>query len=105
MKKVVEIIKEIRSTPSRNEKESILLANKDNEILKKVFYLAYDPSINFYIKSIPYEDNWKHGEYFEYDENEEFEILLDVLETIYSRELTGNKAISFLVGVLSERST
>lgn len=105
MKKVVEIIKELRSTSSRNEKESILLANKDNEILKKVFYLAYDPSINFYIKSIPYEDSWKHGEYFEYDENEEFEILFDVLETIYSRELTGNKAISFLTGVLSERST
>lgn len=105
MKKVVDIIKELRSTPSRNEKESILLANKDNETLKKVFYLAYDPSINFYIKNIPYEDNWKHGEYFEYDENEEFEILFDVLETIYSRELTGNKAISFLTSVLSERST
>lgn len=105
MKKVVEIIKELRETSSRNEKESILLANKDNETLKKVFYLAYDPSINFYIKSIPYEDNWKHGEYFEYDENEEFEIMFDVLETIYSRELTGNKAISFLTGILSERST
>ena len=50
MKKVVEIIKELHSTPSRNEKESILLASKDNETLKKVFYLAYDPSINFYIK-------------------------------------------------------
>lgn len=105
MKKVVDIIKELRSTSSRNEKEAILLANKDNETLKKVFYLAYDPSINFYIKSIPYEVNWKHGEYFEYDENEEFEIMFDVLETIYSRELTGNKAISFLTGVLSERST
>ena len=104
MKKVVEIIKELRQTSSRNEKEAILLANKDNEILKKVFYLAYDPSINFYIKSVPYEDNWKHGEYFECDENEEFEIMFDVLETIYSRDLTGNKAISFLTGVLSERS-
>lgn len=102
---ICEIIKELRSTSSRNEKEAILLVNKDNETLKKVFYLAYDPSINFYIKSIPYEDNWKHGEYFEYDENEEFEILFDVLETIYSRDLTGNKAISFLTGVLSERST
>ena len=104
MKKVVDIIKELRSISSRNEKEAILLANKDNEILKKVFYLAYDPSINFYIKSVPYEGNWKHGEYFECDENEEFEIMFDVLETIYSRDLTGNKAISFLTGVLSERS-
>ncbi|ULG01491.1 putative DNA ligase [Aeromonas phage phiA019] len=105
MKTVVDIIKELRSTSSRNEKEAILIANKDNETLKRVFYLAYDPSINFYIKSVPYEGNWKHGEYFEYDEDEEFEILFDVLETIYSRELTGNKAISFLTGVLSERST
>lgn len=105
MNSIVNIIKELRKTSSRNEKESILISNKDNETLKKVFYLAYDPSINFYIKSIPYEDNWKHGEYFEYNENDEFEILFDVLETIYSRELTGNKAISFLVGVLSERST
>lgn len=105
MKKVVDIIKELRQTSSRNEKEAILLTNKDNETLKKVFYLAYDPSINFYLKSIPYEDNWKHGEYFEYDENEEFEIMFDVLETIYSRELTRNKVISFLTGVLSERST
>lgn len=105
MNSIVNIIKELRKTSSRNEKESILIANKDNETLKRVFYLAYDPSINFYIKSIPYEDNWKHGEYFEYDENDEFEILFDVLETIYSRELTGNKAISFLTGVLSERST
>ena len=66
MKKVVDIIKELHQTSSRNEKEAMLLANKDNENLKKVFYLAYDPSINFYIKNIPYEYNWKHGEYFEY---------------------------------------
>lgn len=105
MKSVVNIIKQLRETSSRNEKEAILIANKDNEILKKVFYLAYDPSINFYIKNIPYEENWKHGEYFEYDEQEEFEIIFDVLETLYSRTLTGNEAISFLVGVLSERST
>jgi hypothetical protein len=104
MKIVVDIIKELRETSSRNEKEAILIANKDNEILKKVFYLAYDPSINFYIKNIPYEDNWKHNEYFQYAEQEEFEVIFDVLETLYSRAFTGNEAISFLVGVLSERS-
>jgi hypothetical protein len=105
MKSVVNIIKELRETSSRNEKEAILIANKDNEILKKVFYLAYDPSINFYIKNIPYEGNWKHNEYFEYNEEEEFEVIFDVLETLYSRTFTGNEVISFLVGVLSERST
>jgi hypothetical protein len=96
MKKVVEIIKELRSTSSRNEKESILLANKDNEILKKVFYLAYDPSINFYIKKIP--DSWLHD-----DETfgENWEPVFDTLEEIYSRKVTGNEALENLLFMLN----
>lgn len=96
MKKVVDIIKELRSTSSRNEKESILLANKDNEILKKVFYLAYDPSINFYIKKIP--DSWLHD-----DETfgENWEPVFDTLEEIYSRKVTGNEALENLLFMLN----
>lgn len=96
MKKVVDIIKELRSISSRNEKESILLANKDNEILKKVFYLAYDPSINFYIKKIP--DSWLHD-----DETfgENWEPVFDTLEEIYSRKVTGNEALENLLFMLN----
>ena len=96
MKTVVDIIKELRSTSSRNEKESILLANKDNEILKKVFYLAYDPSINFYIKKIP--DSWLHD-----DETfgENWEPVFDTLEEIYSRKVTGNEALENLLFMLN----
>lgn len=96
MKKVVDIIKELRKTSSRNEKESILLANKDDEILKKVFYLAYDPSINFYIKSIP--DSWLHD-----DETfgENWEPVFDTLEEIYSRKVTGNEALENLLSMLN----
>lgn len=96
MKKVVEIIKELRSTSSRNEKETILLANKDNEILKEVFYLAYDPSINFYIKKVPdckaNNVNWEP-----INNNDQ---IFDELKTIYSREVTGNAAIEYLVCLL-----
>lgn len=96
MKKVVDIIKELRQTSSRNEKEAMLLANKDNETLKKVFYLAYDPSINFYIKSIP--DSWLHD-----DETfgENWEPVFDTLEEIYSRKVTGNEALENLLFMLN----
>ena len=96
MKKVVEIIKELRQTSSRNEKESILIENKDNETLKKVFYLAYDPSINFYIKSIS--DSWLHD-----DETfgENWEPVFDTLEEIYSRKVTGNEALENLLFMLN----
>lgn len=96
MKKVVDIIKELSSTSSRNEKESILLANKDNETFKKVFYLAYDPSINFYIKKIP--DSWLHD-----DETfgENWEPVFDTLEEIYSRKVTGNEALENLLFMLN----
>ena len=96
MKKVVDIIKELRSTSSRNEKESILLANKDNETLKKVFYLAYDPSINFYIKKIP---DYKVSNVNWEPVNNNVQIF-DELKTIYSREITGNVAIEDLVCLL-----
>lgn len=96
MKTVVDIIKELRSTSSRNEKEVILLANKDNETLKKVFYLAYDPSINFYIKKIP--DSWLHN-----DETfgENWGPVFDTLEEIYSRRVTGNEALENLLFMLN----
>jgi CHASE3 domain sensor protein len=51
-KSIVEIINELKQTSSRNEKESILKreANVNNEELKYVLFMTYDPSVNFYIK-------------------------------------------------------
>lgn len=51
MQTVYEIIEQIASTSSTNEKKSILEANKDNELLKKVFYYAYNPRFNYWIKA------------------------------------------------------
>lgn len=92
---IFNIIQQLKQTSSRNEKEAILLANKDNEILKKIFFLTYDPSIKFFIKKIP--DGWQH-----HDETESsWNSIFSNLEYIYSREVTGNKALDLLTDLLT----
>jgi len=53
MASVLSILNRLEATSSRLEKEAILNENKGNQTLKDAFRLALDPSINFYIKSIP----------------------------------------------------
>jgi len=45
MDKVLEIIQQIESTSSRNEKENILRQNKDNILLRDILYFIYNPYI------------------------------------------------------------
>lgn len=92
---IINIIQQLKDTSSRNEKEAILLANKDNEILKKIFFLAYDPSIKFFIKKIP--DGWQHNDFMGSD----WGSIFSVLEDIYSRKVTGNKALDHLTTMLN----
>jgi len=47
---IYSIINELRSTPSKNDKISILQKHKDNETLKNVLHYTYSPLINFYTK-------------------------------------------------------
>jgi ATP-dependent DNA ligase len=53
MASVLSILNRLEATSSRLEKEAILKQNSDNKILKDVFRLALDPTINFYIKKVP----------------------------------------------------
>jgi len=53
MASVLSILSRLEATSSRLEKERILNENKGNQLLKAAFRLALDPSINFYIKTIP----------------------------------------------------
>jgi len=53
MASILSILNRLEATSSRLEKEAILNENKGNQTLKDAFRLALDPSINFYIKSIP----------------------------------------------------
>jgi len=91
---IASIISKLASTTSRIEKIQILESHRDNDLLKRVFKMALDPNINYYIKAVPpYELS-------------EFPILhleqaLDELEVLSSRKKTGHAAIAHLQWVLS----
>lgn len=50
---ILNILEQVANDPSKNNKIALLTANKDNATLKTVCRLAYDPTINFYLKQIP----------------------------------------------------
>ena len=50
---VLSILNRLEAASGRLEKEAILKSNCSNELLKRAFELALDPTINFYIKQIP----------------------------------------------------
>lgn len=92
MKPVYDILKEVASDNSRLFKESVLEANKDNEDLKRVFFLAHDSQTNFFTRHIPEKDIWATGDLF-YPLNE----ALDLVElNLVNRKVTGNAAKEFL---------
>jgi DNA ligase 1 len=51
MKEVLEIINQIKTTSSRNEKEAILKQHKDNNDLKNILYFVFNPYITTGLKS------------------------------------------------------
>ena len=93
---IKEIFDEIASESSTNKKVEILSKYKDNELLKKVFYLACSPRVKFYIKKIPDYTPIEAG----YGGNLE-KVLNLHLKIISNREVTGNAAIELLKGTLS----
>jgi ATP-dependent DNA ligase len=91
---ILDILNEITDTPSRNEKEAILKREVNNDLLRRVFFLAYDPFTQFYIRKIP-----------EYERNEtshaaSLEGLLPGLQALSSRRATGNAGIYHLQTML-----
>lgn len=91
---ILNIINQVASTSSRKEKEAILTAHKDNELLKAVFKATYDTTISYYIKKIP---NYGIG-------NDTGSISLGSalmeLNVLSGRILTGNDAVSHLENML-----
>ncbi len=98
---VYDIIQNLSATSKRITKEAILVANKDNELLRSVFHLTYDPYIIFGIKSIPV---YSHDE-FERNILYTLNVALNDLNKFINRELTGNDAKNYLSNMLSKLST
>lgn len=87
------ILDKIANEGSTNAKMQILQMHKENELLKKVLYLANSRRVKFYIKQIP--------SYNSVSENIELEEALEMLQSLSSREVTGNAASEFLASILS----
>jgi len=89
--KIKQIFDEISNESGTNEKMNILSKYENNELLKRVLYLANSKRVKFYIKQIPDYD-WGDGMSLSW--------AIDQLAALSNREITGNSAISHLKGVL-----
>jgi DNA ligase 1 len=90
---IKQIFDEIASTSGNLAKIEILGKYKDNELLKRVLYMANSKRVKFYLKQVP-----------EYacDGNSTYTLSesLDMLQKIADREYTGHDAINFLKEIL-----
>lgn len=94
---IKQIFDEIAAESGNNAKVDILRKYSDNELLKKVLYMANSKRVKFYIKRIP-----------EYNHIETTLTLSDSLVElgrISDRTYTGGSAIDFLLGILSYLDT
>jgi DNA ligase-1 len=91
--KIRYIFNEIANESSTIKKMEILAKYKDNELLKRVLYLANSKRVKFYIKQIP--------EYTNNGFNGSLDAALVDLEKLMKREFTGNEAISYLKTILT----
>ena len=90
---IKQIFDEIAAESSTNKKTEILAKYKDNDLLKRVLYLALSKRIKFYIKQIPsYTRLETH--------THTLEAALEGLELLSKRSVTGGEAIQHLREIL-----
>jgi DNA ligase-1 len=95
-----DILTKVRGISSTKSKQEILSTGTDNQVLKTILLLTYNPSIQFYIKKIP---NVKpQGEEISEVTYANFLSLLSQLKT---RAITGNAAINALSEFLKTCTT
>lgn len=94
---ILSIINKLKNTSSTNDKLKLLQKHKSNELLKRVFKLAYNKKIRFGIKKVP--------EYSQFYGDGVFSSLVDALDILEyefaTRNITGNAAIDKLKFLLS----
>ena len=94
---IYDILEELASDNSRLFKQALLEKHKDNEVLKEVFRLAYDPFTQFYIRKIPvYTRNTG-----KMDGQLTLQLAMPQLGMLSTRQVTGNAGIDFLADLLS----
>jgi DNA ligase-1 len=99
MNDILGILEEIAAISSKNEKIACLKRNSDNTLLRDVCKLAYDPTINFFIKNL----NSLYSE-SKSESTLQLQTALDMLKNITSRVHTGNHARMYLSSILDNCS-
>ena len=94
MTELYDIIKTLETTPSTNDKLTILNEHKDDLDLKEFFRLCLDSSILFFQSKLPEHKPKTYGNTFN------FSVVSSYLKKLSGREFTGNKAKEFLVDEL-----
>lgn len=98
MNNVYNILKQVEQTTKSSEKEAILLAHKDDILLKTVFEWAYSPTMNFwYKKGIEYTPSTSPTLTLEQG-------LKQLREVIADRKKTGEEGKAYLINLLSSLS-
>ena len=95
---IFEILSDLASDNSRNAKIAKLKAQQDNELLKRVIFLALDPFTQFYIRKIPNYAPCLDGS------KQDLAWALNELNKLSTREVTGNAAIDHLKTILENVS-
>lgn len=92
---ILAIVDSLKANSSRLAKEDILRKNKDNDVLRRFFYLALNPYIQFYQRKIP--------KYTPANVNQadSLDSVFDSLDMLSTRQVTGNAAIDHLTKLLS----
>ncbi|AGN30106.1 DNA ligase [Vibrio phage nt-1] len=98
---ILEILNRLAATTKRTEKEAILKSEKDNELLKRVFELAYTPTYQFNMKKLP--DVTVGGAYVH--EYQELDTELErVFSTLVLNQMRGHAAQDFVAKTLASVS-
>jgi DNA ligase-1 len=99
---ILDILNLIAGNPSKKFKEQMIQENEHNNALKRVFYLAYQPTLNFYTKKIPAYTPTTRASVFDDDQIDLLEAL-NLLETVIAgRKLTGGAASKYIGNLLSQ---
>lgn len=87
--KIIDILNQVGSTSKGSEKEAILAKHKDNKILQQVFFYTYSTFQTYGIKKLPLE---RISGSKSIDTPSDFRLVLNVLDRLVKRELTGGDA-------------
>lgn len=92
-----QILEQLEATNSSNEKIEILKEHENNELLKLIVKKALDPMNLYFIRKVPEQDK-------ESKTQVRLDSIINKLDRISSRQVTGNDALHFLRSVLSQVS-